>query len=279
MVKPPVSRRVERIRHSTFAIRQSPSVFAQGWKRTFGRVVRQGWIASAILAPVALIGAWLAFQHKPAWYQPVRLDEEGYQLARRDAVATADAISDQIVQGKTFEVLLTDRSVNEWIAALPRVSPEARRALPPELHDPAVRFLRGSGQVTDERIRVGAHFEKSGWQAIVSVDLALRVSPDGINLTIALAAVRGGSLPVPRAIVERLLGPLLEHAHRRHRDHDDADADSTWGTTLDNLHSTDQLFNGVTIRNRFVWPNGRRPFRIESVRITDGELRCRLQPL
>ena len=247
-------------------------MLAQGWKRTFGRVVRRGCIASAILAPVALIGTWLAFQHKPAWYQPVWLDEEGYQFARRDAVATADAISDQIVQGKAFEVLLTDRSVNEWLAALPRVSPEARRALPPELHDPAVRF-------TDERIRVGAHYEKSGWQAIVSVDLALRVSPDGINLTIALAAVRGGSLPVPRAIVERLLGPLLERAHRRHRDHDDADADSPWGTTLHDLRSTDQLFNGVTIRNRFVWPNGRRPFRIESIRITNGELRCRLQPL
>jgi len=249
-------------------------VLAQGWKRTFGRVVRRGWIASAILTPIALIGTWLAFQHKPAWYQPVRLDEEGYQLARRDAVATADAISDQIVQGKAFEVVVLDRSVNEWLAALPRVSPEARRAMPPELRDPAVRF-------TPERIRVGAHFEKSGWQAIVSVDLALRVSPDGINLTIALAAVRGGSLPVPRAIVERLLGPLLERARRRHNDNDndDDDADSTWGTTFDNLRSTDQLFNGVTIRNRFVWPNGRRPFRIESIRITDGQLRCRLQPL
>jgi len=244
-------------------------VFSQGWKRTFGRVVRRGWIASAILAPVALIGTWLAFQHKPAWYQPVRLDEAGYQLARRDAVATADSISDQIVQGKAFEVLLTDRSVNEWLAALPRVSPEAKRAMPPELHDPAVRF-------TDERIRVGAHYEKSGWQAIVSVDLALRVSPDGINLTIALAGVRGGSLPVPRAIVERLLGPLLERARRRHNNND---ADSPWGTTLDDLQSTDQLFNGVTIRNRFVWPNGKRPFRIKSIRITDGQLRCRLEPL
>jgi hypothetical protein len=245
-------------------------MFGQGWKRTVGRVVRRGSIASAILAPVALVGTWLAFQHKPAWYQPVRLDDEGYQLARRDAVATADSISDQIVQGKAFDLVLRDRSVNEWLAALPRVSPEAKRAMPPELHDPAVRFA-------DERIRVGAHYENSGWQAIISVDLALRVSPDGINLTIALAAVRGGSLPVPRAIVERLLGPLLERARRRHNNNDDAD--STWGTMLENLQSTDQLFNGVTIRNRFVWPNGRRPFRIESIRITDGELRCRLQPL
>ncbi len=254
-------------------------MFAQGWKRTFGRVVRRGWIASAILAPVALVGLWLAFQHKPAWYQPVRLDDEEYQLARREAVATADSISDQIVQGRAFDLVLRDRSVNEWLAAWPRVSPEARRALPPELHDPAVRF-------TDERIRVGAHYEKSGWQAIVSVDLALRVSPDGINLTIALAAVRGGSLPVPRAIVERLLGPLLERARRRHNHNDAADTGSPWGTTLvlsreglDNLYSTAQLFEGVTIRNRFVWPNGRRPFRIESIRITDGELRLRIQPL
>jgi len=246
-------------------------VLTHGWKGKFRRVARRAAFLGAVLAPVTFVSLWLAFQHKPAWYQPVRLDEQGYHLARRDAVATADSISDQLVQGKEFELVLTDRSVNEWLAALPRIWPEAKLALPNELRDPAVRFA-------EERIRFAAHFEKNGWQAIVSVDLVVRVSDDGTSVTIALAGARGGSLPVPRAVIERMVQPLIEQALRSGKNHD-ADANSPWDAAVKSVRSVDQLFTGVTTRNRFVWPNGKRPFRIASIRAANGELRIGLQPL
>lgn len=242
-----------------------------GWKSRFRRTVRRAALLGAILSSITFAGFWLAFQHKPAWYRPIRLDEPGYQRARRDAVATADSISDQLVLGKEFELMLTDRLVNEWLSALPQIWPEAKRALPDELRAPAVRF-------TEDRIRFAAHFDKSGWQAIVSVDLILGVSGDGTSVTVALAGARGGSLPVPRTVIERLLQPLIERA-RRGGVREDAEAASPWDAAVRNVRSAEQLFAGVPTRNRFVWPNGRRPFRITSIRIAEGDLLIRLQPL
>ncbi len=246
-------------------------MLSHSWKSNFRRVVRRAALLGAILSPVTFVGLWLAFQHKPEWYQPVRLDDPDYQLARREAVATADSISDQLVQGKEFDLVLTDRSVNEWLAALPSIWPEAKQALPDELRDPAVRFA-------ENRIRFAAHFDKNGWQAIVSVDLFVRVSDDGTSVTVALAGARGGSLPLPRAVIERLLRPLIEHSRSSGKNHD-ANATSPWDAAVRSVRSVDQLFTGVNTRNRFVWPNGKRPFRIEWIRATNGELRIRLQPL
>ena len=143
--------------------------------------------------------------------------------------------------------------------------------MPDELRAPALQFAQ-------DHIRFAAHFDRSGWQAIVSVDLFVRVSDDGMSVTVALAGARGGSLPVPRAVIERLLGPLIEQSRSSGKNHD-TDAASPWDAAVKNMRSADQLFTGVTTRNRFVWPNGKRPFRIESMHIAKGELRCRLQPL
>jgi len=246
-------------------------VLTHGWKSKFRRAARRAALLVAILAAAAFVGLWLAFQHKPAWYRPIRLDELVYQRARGETVATADSISDQLVLGKEFEFVLSDRSVNGWLAALPRIWPEAGQTLPDELRDPAVQFA-------EDRIRFAAHFQENGWQAIVSVDLFARVTDDGTSVTIALAGARGGSLPVPRAVIERLLGPLIEHARSSETNHD-ADATSPWDAAVKGVRSADQLFTGVTNRNDFVWPNGKRPFRIASIRATNGELRIRLQPL
>ena len=246
-------------------------MLTHGWKGKFRRVAWRTTLLAAILAPALFVGLWLAFQHKPAWYRPVRLDEQVYQRARYETVATADSISVQLVQGKEFELVLTDRSVNGWLAALPRLWPETKQTLPDELREPAVRFA-------EDRIRFAAHFVKNDWQAIVSIDLFVRVSDNGTGVTVALAGTRGGSLPVPRTIIERLLRPLIDTA-RSNRKNNDADATSPWDAAVKSVRSADQLFSGVMTRNRFVWPNGKRPFRIASIRATNGELRIGLQPL
>ena len=234
-------------------------------------MTRRVVLLGAIFTPILMVGLWLAFQHKPAWYQPAFLDENGCQLARLDALAMADSISDQLVQGREFELVLTDRSINQWLATMPQIWPEWKQTLPEELRDPAVQFA-------EDRVRLAAHYEKNGWQAIVSVDLFVRVNVDGTKVTISLAGARGGSLPVPRAVIERLLQPLIAHASVSSENHA-LEATSPWDATVNSVHSVDQLFAGVNTRNHFLWPNGKRRFRIASIRANNGELRIRLQPL
>ncbi len=223
-----------------------------------------------VVGPLTLAALWLAFQHKPGWYHPVKLDEAGAQRARSRAVSAADYVSDQMVARRPFDVLLSDRSVTEWLAALPTVWPDARDVLPRQVSDPALRF-------DDGRIRIAAYYSGRRWQAILSVDLELRVSDDGSDLLIAAKHVRGGSLPLPRAVFTAVLDQLANMPH----DARDAfgDVAETLLSTLERVESIDELFEGVRIKNRFVWFNGRRPFRIDSIHIDAGELRLRIEPL
>lgn len=226
-----------------------------------------------VAVPVTLSALWLAFHHKPGWYQPANLDEAGAQRARSQAVGVADFVSDRMVEGEEFDVLLHDRSINEWLAAWLRDWPDGRDALPPELSDPAIHFDAG-------RIRVAAYFATGGWRAIVSVALTLGLTVDGSAVEIRLSGAQGGSLPVPRVILEDVLDHLLQGA----RAGGDAgrDSPSTTGllaSIMREVRSVDELFEGVRIRNRFVWFNGERPFRIESLTIDDGNLRLRVRPL
>jgi hypothetical protein len=115
------------------------------------------------------------------------------------------------------------------------------------------------------------------WQAIVSLRLMLRVSEDGTNLKIALKSAYGGSLPLPRAILRGLLEQLLEQAHSGRWKADGASEPLI--EALRRIQSVDDLFDGVAIGNRFIWFNGDRPFRIQSVRIDKGQLHLRLEPL
>ncbi len=226
-----------------------------------------------VAVPVTLSALWLTFHHKPGWYQPVSLDEAGAQRARSQAVGVADFVSDRMVEGEEFDVVLRDRSINEWLAAWPRVWPDGKDALPPELSDPAIRF-------DDGRIRVAAHFATGGWRAIISVALTLGLTVDGSEVEIRLSGAHGGSLPVPRMILDDVLEHLLQGA--RTGPDVGGDSPSTTGllaSILREVRSVDELFEGVRIRNRFVWFNGERPFRIESVTIEDGGLRLRVRPL
>jgi len=218
---------------------------------------RRGGLALLVISPLGASALWLTFQHKPSWYRPVLLSADNFQRARREAVAAADDFGDKLVAGRPFEVTLRQQSVNEWLAALPEIWPEAKDALPPELSAPAVRFEPGL-------LRIGAHLERAVGQTILSVDLVPEVSKDGASIGIAARALRAGSLSIPRILFERVL-PWF-----------DPQAPST---APDDRVSIGQLFSGVTSSNRFVWPNGERAFRIQSVSLIDGELHLNIEPL
>lgn len=210
-----------------------------------------------IASPILAIALWLTFQHRPAWYQPATLDADGFQRARREAVAAADDFGDRLVAGRTFEVTLEQRAVNEWLAALPDIWPEAKAALPPQLTAPAVQFSAGA-------IRVAAHAQAAVGQAIVSIELVPQVAGDGESVRIVASHIRGGSLPIPGFLLRGVEGALP------------ADEPKAQG---EERISFAQLLSGITTPNRFVWPNGNRPFRIATIASTPGTLRLQIEPL
>ena len=240
------------------------------WRRRGRRVARLAFLTVLTAGPVALVTVWFCLQHKPGWYRPAVLDDAGMQRARAGATGIVDSVSDRMVQGRPFDVVLLDRQVNEWLTALPHSWPEVQRSMPREITDPAVRFETG-------KVRVGAHCERGGWRAIISVGLSVRVSADGDSIETALTEAHGGSLPVPRWILDMLLDSLLQRGWEARDGAEDAPASILPG--LDHVGSADDLFRGVKVSNRFIWQNGDRPFRIDAITIEDGTLRLSLEPL
>jgi hypothetical protein len=241
---------------------------ATGSKKLGRRLLKHGITGALAAGPFVLVVLWLMLHHKPGWYRPVALDEAGLQLARDDATTMADDISDRIVMGDAFDLALRARAVNEWLAGLSGFWPEVEQSIPPELTDPAMGFEPGC-------VRVGALYTGQRWRAIISAGLSVRLSGDARSIEIALKDIRGGSLPAPRAVLGRLIDPLLERARDRSSDEERSPLESA----LRDVRSVDDLFKGVKVRNDFVWPNGERPFRIDSIKINDGELTLRIEPL
>ena len=238
-------------------------------RRRIRRWLERSLSAAIVLLLVGVVPMWLVFQHKPDWYRPPVLNATGLQRARAEAVATADDVSDRMVRGEPFDVVLEDRAVNEWLAALPHAWPDALEALPPELSDLVVAF-------EVDRVRIGALYTRRGWRAVVSGAVSLSLTDDGQRLNWRLDEVCGGSIPVPRRLLARFVDPLLA---RRGGGDDRRRPDGSSRPELEDVSSTAALFDGVTSPNRFTWFNGRRPFRIAALRLEDGKLRLRIAPL
>ena len=90
------------------------------------------------------------------------------------------------------------------------------------------------------------------------MSLLCRVRVDEERLTLEYDAVRLGAVPVPRSWVAGVTartGPPAGANVRVERD----------GT--------------LRVRNEFVWPNGRRRYRVASVAASDGVARVTLEPM
>ena len=222
-----------------------------------------------VVVPLVVIAFWLTLHHKPSWYRPADLDEPGMQQARREAIALADSVSHQMVERKPFDIVLSDASITKWLAALPSIWPEGHKRIPPELSDIAVTF-------DDGVMRIGARYEGS-WHAIVNVYLELGVTGDGSALWFKSSRVYGGSVPLPMSVIQ---GALLENARKVSTDQTQQGEDS--GGELPSARGSDDpqdVSEVIEKKNRFVWFNGRRPFRITSIQLVPGELHLKIEPL
>lgn len=206
-----------------------------------------------VVVPLGVIALWLTLHHKPGWYHPADLDAQGMQQARREAAAFTDLVSDQMVERSPFDIVLSDESITKWIAALPSIWPEGHKRIPPEISDIAVAF-------DDGVVRIGARYTGS-WQAIINVRIELGVCDNGSKLWIRPVRVYGGSVPLPMSMIERM---LIRYAGEASNDKTHGIKPASWLCQAE---------------NRFVWFNGRRPFRIESIRIVAEKLQLRIEPL
>jgi len=237
------------------------------------RILRRAALITLIVSPLALLTLCLALEHRPDWYRPAFLDEQGVQSARRDATNAVDQFGDQLVRRRPFDVVLRDDALTTWLSAMPHIWPDAAQALPRQLHDPALRFEPGA-------IRFGAIYDFSGWRALVSAAVAATLVDGGEVIDLRLTEARCGSVRVPELLLGRIVDPHLRPAASSAAEQAPASATAPeLLSSLREVRSIYQLCRGVGIRNRFVWPNGKRPFRIDRIQIDAGELRLRIEPL
>ncbi len=214
---------------------------------------------------VGFVTLWLIFQHKPDWYRPPPVNERMLRDTRSEVAEIVEGISQRIVRGETFDLSFTEGTVNQWLAALPHVWPDARRNVPPELRDLVIRFDAG-------RIRIASLFVKGGWRAVLTMAVEVGLSTDGRRVSLELIEAHGGSLPVPHSVLAYMLGGLATGGA-------DSVIRSGHPPTPRMPDTAVDWLSGLRVPNRFVWPNGKRPFRIDAIELTPGRIRLRLESL
>ena len=236
-------------------------------------ITRRTAALSLLASLIGLLSLGLTLEHRPAWYIPAVLDAAGVQSARRDATRFVDQFGDRLVAGKPFEIVLRDEALNTWLTALPQIWPDAAQAMPSELYHPAIRFESGL-------LYAGAMYDVGGWRAIVSVAMTVSLSNDGTAVRFQLVDAYCGSAPLPRFLLARFTDPRFQaRTPSPPQGTSIQDYSENVISSFREVRSIDQLFRGIRVRNRFVWPNGKRPFRIVGITINPDELRLRIEPL
>lgn len=221
---------------------------------TRARRIRRRLLVGAAVVSAAV---WLLSHYRPGWYRPARVVDADLQRIRGELTIFLDEFGDSLAAGRPFEVELNADRVNEWLAAWPKLYPADNPLASRDIHEPAIGF-------SSRGVDVGARFRSNVLEAIGHARLDVRLSHDGSELLIAVARVRVGSLPAPRSLVLRLLRRSLE---------------SPPGDEgrLQGVVGSDGRFHVV---NRFIWPNGRRAFRIHSLALDrPGTMRLTIEPL
>ena len=230
-------------------------------------------IVTLIVGPAALIALWLMFHHKPSWYQPAGPTEQTVHQAQASLANVADRISDQMVRGEPFQILIGSQAMNDWLAAAPSLHPQFARALPSATGKAGLLVSGLAVGIDDGAVRVGGLVKTKDWQTIFSIAIYAGVSQDGKDILLRIGDVRMGSLPMPGPFLRKLIDEHLSDPRFRRT----LDAASKF--TLSRVRSIADFFTGIRIANQFVWPNGKRPFKIERIGVEGDAVLIRFQPL
>ena len=233
-------------------------------------LIRRTVMISLIITVIGMVILWFTFQHIPNWYHPIRLDDAGKKRARKETANLFDTIGDKLVRGESFEMRLTQRRVNEWLSLLPDFLAVGGSSESPRITEPAVCFEKGL-------TRIGAHYQNGGLRVILSVTLTASIISEGREMELTIFGIHGGSLPAPKSIMEPLINQLLKKI--RSRMAHDSQEGSIISSVLAKIESSDDLFAGIKSKNRYVWPNGERLFKIDFITMGDGEIHFRIIPI
>ena len=237
----------------------------KSWRKRVVVVAVSGVLAA--LGTVVVL--WMVVHHIPGWYEPVDVPESRLDEVRTDATRCYNRFGDGVVRRKRFRITLDERQISEWIAAREQIWPESGAWVPAWVEDPIVRLRDG-------RIIVAARVDVNGLQCIAGAHLAIEVGSNDI-LVVRLEQVTVGSLPVP---LGALAGPLARLLRMEGNDLDFlpvpvADAAQYFRDS----EPVAALSEGVRRANRFIWGNGRRPYRIAGIELGDGMTKLTIEPL
>lgn len=234
------------------------------------RVRRLARLAAAGVG-IGAVTLWFGFHRIPVWYRPVAVEANQKAQARAEVTRWIDAFSGAMVNGSPFDVEIDDREINDWLTVLPDVWPEAAEELPPQIREPVVRVSTG-------HLQLGAHCTHRGWETILGLEVSVDVTGDGETLVATLKQITCGSLSVPRALAASFVDPALRQNAARQSSKRPRPRHGGHG--FSDVRSVHELFDGLSVENRFVWPNGRRAFRVGSLTLLDGgRIRATIVPL
>ena len=183
---------------------------------------------------------------RPAWYAPVAIDRARLKTDKKELVDLLDDIGRALNTGQSIDFELHEDQVNRWLAARSELWPELEDAGMRGLAHPQLRLL------DENRVRLGVTATGGAWSAVLSASATGQLTED--SLIVRIESARAGVLPVPATSV---LKPIREKL---------ADAGgSLSGST-------------INLPNDWVWPNGKRRFRISRLEVSGGVARVSFEP-
>ena len=214
--------------------------------------MKRGLLAGGVILVIVVVVTWLTATRVPSWYQPVHVGDGQVQAVRDDLEIAFDGLNVGMQGDQPFDVVIDHVQLTCWLSVREQIWPGVARYVPGELTLPVMSFAAG-------RVVAGGFVSRGPLRGVVSAEVAIQA--DAETVSIRLMDCRVGALPVPHDVVRRFLDGR------------------TGGKALINGTKASALLDGVRVPNRFEWPNGRRPFRIESLELTDGQLVARIEPL
>jgi len=221
-----------------------------------------------LVITVFAVSVWLAIRYVPSWYAPPQLSDADLPRRRSSVARTLQDFTDRLIDGDRFTFKLSAHDINEWLAAREAIWPDADRRMPDWLHDPMLTF-------DDESIIIGARVQRGSWHAVLSTHIYVSPREDDLVVRIGRTAIGAISAPAGyvRDAVDDWLSLLLISMEKM--------PDSLYEilAAVRDTGTRQVLSEGIRVENRFVWPNGERPFRILSLKAADGWLTLVVEPM